>query len=145
MERGIWFENRSLAHFATDMSLGLERFPVILDLRPMEDCRAHLLQHTRRSPLPLPSVAPGPSDIVSDEGSYGSSLTLTTSSPQSSDEGNVPDVTESSVRGPFRTRSRIMSEMFCSLASTPFEASSALRGRSSNSQTTQTTFKYPVR
>jgi ankyrin repeat protein len=42
MNRGIWFDKKSLTPFIMDMSLGLERHPVILDLRPIEDCRITL-------------------------------------------------------------------------------------------------------
>lgn len=104
MRRNLWFDSKSLNDYICDMSLGHEKHPVMLDLRPMEDCRAYLLQHLR----------PPGSDCTEGELASEDSMSGTSSSP-------MPDIKEDcEAIGMLMTRKRMLADISHRVTTMPF-------------------------
>ena len=94
MRRNIWLDSKALSDYICDLSLGHEMHPVILDLRPIEECRTYLMQH-----LNAPESIEG--DASSEDGMSG----VTSSSPLSDRKEDCESL------GVFMTRKRMLADI----------------------------------
>lgn len=97
MRRSIWLDAKALSDYISDLSLGHESHPVILDLRAIEDCRAHLMQHLK----PGGSSESVEGDSTSEDCMSG----VTSSSPLSDPKEDCETL------GVFMTRKRMLADI----------------------------------